>query len=98
MVNAAEIPVIWELGDTVRVLNPDMTAGDRTLLVLAHHVVAMTVSDLQEAVEYRNVTEYKRKVLQRLHDKKLIEYSRAEARATISPLGLRRARELHASQ
>lgn len=93
-VNISELPVIWEVDDTIRILRPDLTAGDKALLVMAHFAGPISVSELQDAVEYKNSTDFKRKVLQKLHERKLCEYNRNTNSAVISPLGLRRAREL----
>ncbi len=95
-VNTSEVPIIWEFDDIVRVLNPDLASGDKVTLVLAHHGGTwLSVPALQDAVEYKNSTDFKRKVLRKLHDRKLIEYDIGEQRAMALPAAYRRARELH---
>ncbi len=94
-VNMSELPLIWDNDGIVRVLRPGLTAGEKTLVVLAHLNQWVSVDRLRINVEYSNPTDYKRKVLRGLHDKKLIEYDEKNARAIALPPGLRRARELH---
>jgi hypothetical protein len=94
-VNMSELPLIWDNDDVVRVLRPDLTAGEKTLVVLAHVNQWVHVDRLRNNVEYRNPTDYKRKVLRPLHDKKLIEFDETNDRVIALPPGLRRARTLH---
>lgn len=94
-VNMSELPMIWDQGELTRVLRPELSAGEKVLLVLAHKNHWVSVDHLQRNVEYKNPTDFKRKVLQGLHDKKLIEFDKAAARAIALPPGLRKARELH---
>lgn len=94
-VNMSELPLIWDNNDVVRVLRPELTAGEKTLIILAHRNQWVTVDQLRGDVEYGNPTDYKRKVLRSLHDKKLVEYDEKNARVIALPPGLRRARMLH---
>lgn len=96
-VNMSELPLIWEEADIVRVLKPDLTAGDKTLVILAHVNQWIAATALRKHVEYKNLTDYRRKVLKVLHEKKLVEFDEERDRVIALPHGLRRARTLHAS-
>lgn len=79
-----EVPLVWKVGDVRRVLDPEMGASDRTLLLL--HGVTRPVDEatLRGWVEYSNSTRY-RKLLEQLHAEKLLEYDRQAKTAVISP-------------
>lgn len=74
-------PLIWAEDDVVRVLDPGLSYRDQVLLIL-HHMQPDGVPDrdLFNWVEYSQLGAFKRNVLQRLHDERLIEYRDGEAR------------------
>jgi hypothetical protein len=82
-----EVPLVWKVGDVRRVLDPEMGASDRTVLLL--HGVPGPVDEvtLRGWVEYANSTRFK-KILGQLHAEKLLEYNRAAKTAVISPMGV----------
>lgn len=94
-VTQSELPIIWEHGDLVRVLRPELSAGQKALILLAHKNTWVDAAELQSAVEYSHTSNFRSKVLDRLHGKKLIEYDRRNRRAMILPGGIREARSLH---
>lgn len=82
-----EIPLVWKVGDVRRVLDPDMGASDRTLLLLHGVPGAVAEAPLRAWVEYSNSTRY-RHILGQLHANKLIEHDRVASTAMISPRGV----------
>lgn len=82
------IPTIWQVGETLRVLNPKMSMRDKTLLLLYHRRGPIAEEDLRQWVEHSNPSVYRRDVLRKAHRAKLIEYDDRSKTAEISPLGI----------
>lgn len=81
------MPLIWEVGGVTRILDPDMPLGDGTLILLHASPQGRTDKSLAESLEQNRLSDYRR-VLNRLHNKRLIEYCRNTGLAVISPLGV----------
>lgn len=70
-----KIPLVTMVFDVKRVLKPKLEYSDKVLLLLYDSFPQpVSVSDLFNWVEHKNVTDFKRKILQRLHDAKYIEF------------------------
>jgi hypothetical protein len=82
-------PLIWQVADVKRVLDPSMSNRDQTLLLLHQHPTWVSEKNLVRWVEYSNSTVFREKVLGPLHKARLIEHDRSGGRARISPLGAR---------
>jgi hypothetical protein len=82
-------PLIWEIeaGGIKRVLDPKMVGKDQVLMLLHHSTGWVLAADLCKWVEQKNPTRFRDKVLQGLHDARLIEFDTGGDRAKISPLG-----------
>ena len=87
-----EVPLVWKVGDVRRVLDPEMGASDRTLLLLHGVPGLVDEATLRGWVEYANSTRYRR-ILEQLHAEKLLEYDRAAKTAVISPRGVQYVEE-----
>ncbi len=96
-VNTSEVPIIWEEGDLIRVLRPDLSASEKTILVLAHYNSWIDVEKVRNFVEYKNKSAYKTRVLEKMHEKKLLEFSKSDGRILALPPGIKLARKLHGS-
>ncbi|QOZ26927.1 hypothetical protein XH93_27425 [Bradyrhizobium sp. CCBAU 51753] len=83
-------PIIWELGDVRRVLDPKMEKKDQALLLLHQRPGWVQDSDLFRWVEYSTLTNFRRVVLKPFHAKRLIEYDTKSHRVQISPLGVQK--------
>jgi len=70
-----KIPLIWQRGTIIRVLDPNLGVREKTLAVL-YHLDPITPSDtlLFEAVEYSALRKYRSNILDRLHDEALIDF------------------------
>lgn len=69
------IPLVTSVFDVKRVLNPNLEYSKKVLLLLYDsYPKSVSVSDLFSWVEHKNITDFKRKVLQRLHDVKYLEF------------------------
>jgi hypothetical protein len=80
-------PLIWEVEDIKRVLDPDMPAKNQVLVFLHHGTGWVSAADLCRWVEYSNPSVFRKKVLAGLHKARMIEFETAGDRARISPLG-----------
>jgi len=79
--------IVWSSGDVRRVLEPAKSAGQKVLILLYAEAKPIKVAQLQAWVEYKNGTNFKRKVLNELHKKALIQFDRANGAAEILPPG-----------
>lgn len=83
-----EVPAVWSVGTTRRVLVPGMSMKDQTMLLLYDSKGWMSESELVAAVEHSNPSGYRRDVLIPAHKVRLIEYDKARRSALITPLGV----------
>jgi hypothetical protein len=79
--------VVWSSGDIRRILEPAKTASQKVLILLYAENKAINVVKLQSWVEYKNSTEFKRKVLKDLHKNALIHFDEAKGLIEILPPG-----------
>lgn len=80
-------PLIWEVENSKRVLDPKKTAKNQVLLLLQHSTGWVAATDLFKWVEYSSISMFRKSVLRPLHKARLIEYDEAQNRARISPSG-----------
>jgi hypothetical protein len=80
-------PLIWEVGNVRRVLDPGMSAKNQVLTFLHHNTGWVSATDLFNWVEYSNASVFRSSVLKPLHKARLIEFDAKKDRARISPLG-----------
>lgn len=81
------IPLIWKVGDQMRVLEPRMSMKDKALALLYHNTHQVKEADLFSWVEHSNAAIFRRDVLKRAHKEKLIEYDEKARTVQISPKG-----------
>jgi hypothetical protein len=69
------IPLVWQQGDIIRVLDAALGFRERSLAVL-YHLDPMHPSDKQlfEAVEYSSLSKYRENILKALHEDALVDY------------------------
>jgi hypothetical protein len=73
---AREVPLVWESGSVKRVLDPEMSASEATLVLLYHTGREEPVKDLLSWTEYGNASRYRNAVLGDLHRRRLVEFDR----------------------
>ncbi|MBI2338772.1 MAG: hypothetical protein HYU99_00150 [Deltaproteobacteria bacterium] len=88
-----KLPLIWEVGDMKRVLDPAMSNSDQVLLFLHKEPAWVPVKELASWVEYSSVSMFRTRVLEPLHKARLIEHDRVKFRVHISPLGSKEVEE-----
>mgnify|MGYP006215932427 CR=1 FL=1 len=86
------VPLIWEIGEVKRVLNPKMTISDAALVLLHSSTSPLTDKALAKHLEQDRLSNFKR-VLRRLHIARLLEYDEKAGEVTLSPLGTKAVEE-----
>jgi hypothetical protein len=86
-VTARSFQMVWASGDVRRVLEPAKTAGDKVMILLYAEGKPVTVAQLQIWVEYKNGTDFRRRVIKALHKKAWIQYDEKAAKVQILPPG-----------
>jgi hypothetical protein len=80
------LPVIWEVDAVKRVLDTWLSLTDQTLLLLYSEPGSISDKDLAKYLEQDRLANYRR-VLDRLHKARAIEWNKATGMVTLSPLG-----------
>lgn len=86
-VTARTFHIVWSNGDVRRVLEPAKTAGQKVLILLYAEGKPVSVAQIQSWVEYKNGTDFKRKVLKDLHKKAFVHFDERAATLQILPTG-----------
>jgi hypothetical protein len=86
--SAREIPLVWKVGQKLRVLESNLSMKDKTLLLLHATPGSLSERELVDFVEHSNPSVFRRDVLRRAHAARLVEYDPVDAEVTISPLGV----------
>lgn len=86
-VTARTFHIVWSSGNIRRVLEPAKTSGQKVLILLYAESKPVSVAQLQAWVEYKNGTDFKRKVLKDLHKKALVHYDEKASTVQILPTG-----------
>jgi hypothetical protein len=82
------VPLIWEVGNGVRrVLDPEMGAADRVLVLLYAATGAVDETTLREWSEYKNSSRFREEILADLHARALLHYDQRARTVVISPPG-----------
>jgi hypothetical protein len=82
-----KLSLIWDPGTVKRVLDNKMGASDQTLVLLHQALAWVEEKSLFSSVEYSGGAMYRKRVLDKLHKARMIEFDKAGARARISPKG-----------
>jgi hypothetical protein len=86
-VTARTFQIVWSDGDVRRILEPAKTASQKVLILLYSEAKPVRVTQLQTWVEYKNGTDFKRKILKELHKKALIHFDETKGAVAILPPG-----------
>jgi hypothetical protein len=82
------LPVVWQVGNKLRILKTNLSMKEKTLVLLYHKYKQVLESDLVLWLEHSNPSVYRRDILRKLHRNKLIEYDKSNRTAIISPSGV----------
>ena len=85
-VTERRIPIVWQSEDIRRVLHPDLPIPDQILLLVASSASKVTFNELLKWLDYSN-KQYFKKILQKLHKDRFIEYNQSKNEIEILPPG-----------
>jgi hypothetical protein len=83
-----ETPLIWRVGDKVRVLDPRLSMRDKAMVLLYATTHPMLDRELVDFIEHTNASVFRRDILRPAHRNKVIEYNEKTGIVTISPVGV----------
>ena len=86
-------PLIWQEGNTKRILNPSIKVADQILLLLASEPTETATQSLLEWTEYKNRNRFLT-ILRKLHSDRMLELSKNGVTVRILPPGTSKASEL----
>ncbi|MEZ6162925.1 MAG: hypothetical protein R3B67_00640 [Phycisphaerales bacterium] len=86
-------PLVWEMGDVVRVLSTEMTHKDKALVLLHHAGRWIKTSELAKWGKYKLLPQYRSRILKPLDREMLIEFDSDKDLAHITPIGIDRVVE-----
>lgn len=90
-----QLPVVWAVAGRKRVLNTSLTLSDQTLLLLySDPDSAVAIEDLAEWVEASRLSNFKDRVIAKLHAARLIEFDSETFTVVLSPTGAEAAEEI----
>lgn len=84
-----EVPLLWRFGDKTRVLGSGRSAKDKTLILLYGSDGTLNVRDIASAIEYGNLSRFRKSVLKPAHKDDLIHFEERSDEVTLSPIGIR---------
>jgi hypothetical protein len=84
------IPAVWDVGGFKRVMNPSLPAKDKALILCYSTPGGVKSSELCKWVGYKNITDFRSKVIDALHKATMLHFDRASDLVTISPAGIKR--------
>jgi hypothetical protein len=86
------VPIIWEIGDVRRVLDTSLSLADSTLLLAYSAPSGVSDHQLARDLEQSRLANYRR-VLDKLHSARKIEYTKTTGLVVLSPPGVRDVEE-----
>lgn len=86
------IPIVWEVGGARRLLSTSLSLADGTLLLAYSSTSGVSDKQLAGDLEQHRLPNYRR-VLDRLHSDRMIEYTKTNGWVVISPLGIQDVEE-----
>lgn len=90
-----EIVTVWAIAGKKRILRPEMSRTQQTLLLLySEPETAVPAEDLANWIDVPRLADYRRDVLRPLHKKRLIEFDSDSDTAILSPTGAAEAEAL----
>ena len=86
-------PVIWIVDNKHRVLDTTLSMTDKALIILYSFKGSVSDTELFEWIEYSNLSVFRKNILEKAHNHKLIEYNKDNQTVQISPKGIRYVEE-----
>ena len=82
------LSLIWEVDGTQRVLDTSLSNKDQCLVLLHASVGGLTVTQIMQAVEHKNKSNFVRDVITKLHNDRFINFNKDSGTCKISPKGI----------
>lgn len=83
------IPTVWRINGKRRVLNTKLKYQDQMLLILYDSPTPVAEADLVDWLEHSNPSVFRRDVIRKAHQARLIEYDENTKQVQISPTGIK---------
>ena len=90
-------PLVWQSGDLKRVLDTAIPLPDQILLLIASSPGAVATADVLEWTDYKNKAYFK-KLLQKLHESRMLNLSKDGTTAEILPPGAKQVADMVAKR
>jgi hypothetical protein len=84
-----EMPLLWRIGDRIKVLGRGLSAKDKMLAVLYGSTGTLSVREVVTSIEYASLSQFRAKVLKPAHKADLIHFDIKADIVTLSPVGVR---------
>lgn len=84
-----EVPLLWRVGETTRVLGAGLSAKDKMLVLVYGSSGAVAVKDILQSIEYGNASRFRANVLKAAHKSDLIHFDAKSDTVALSPVGTR---------
>lgn len=88
-VTARTMPIVWQSGETRRVLDPSKSAEEKVLILAYAEAGPVAVSDLLRWSEYKNASRMRSTVLKNLHKEAWVHFDQKADTVEILPPGQR---------
>jgi hypothetical protein len=84
-----ETPLLWRVGDRIRVLGAGLSAKDKMLALLYGSTGTLSVREVVTSIEYASLSQFRAKVLKPAHKADLIHFDIKADTVTLSLVGVR---------
>lgn len=84
-----EVPLLWHIGETTRVLGLGLSARDKMLVLVYGSSGAVAVKDILQSIEYSNTSRFRANILKAAHKANLIHFDTRSDSVVLSPVGVR---------
>jgi hypothetical protein len=88
------IPIVWTNNGVKRVLRPSLSAKEQMLVLVYAESGKMKASDIVKSIEYKNSTQFKKNILAKLHQSRVIEYDSKKELVVLTPIGNEQAERI----
>ena len=84
-----EVPLLWRVGETTRVLGPSLSAKEKMLVLVYGSSGAVAVKEILQSIDYGNASRFRANILRPAHKADLIHFDANSDTVALSPVGAR---------
>lgn len=88
------VQLVWSNNEIKRVLEKMDARSQMLVLLYSCDNYAASTKWLATSIEYSNISNFRKKIVQKTHEKRLLEYNKATDLVTLSPSGVIEAEEI----